>query len=35
MDIIRNTNEYIINYLGGYQRPKDYIKYKLSKYVFE
>ena len=35
MDIIRNTNEYIINYLGGYQRPKDYINYRLSKYVFE
>lgn len=35
MNIIRNTNERIINFLGGYQRPKDYIKYRLSKYVFE
>lgn len=35
MNIIRNTNDNIINFLGGFQRPKDYIKYRLSKYVFE
>ena len=34
MNVIRNTNERIINFVGGYQRPKDCIKYRLSKYVF-
>lgn len=35
MNVIRNTNDKIINFLGGYQRPKDYIKYRLCKYIFE